>query len=98
MVLCSTLLSVSTSIGRTCITDLQLSVGGAGAGGALLGLGQSVTAVGRVIAPLLSGVAQEVSPCAPPGLGAALALAAVIIMSLNRPHSGSDGSDRLKSE
>nr|XP_031547826.1 major facilitator superfamily domain-containing protein 9 isoform X2 [Vicugna pacos] len=98
MVLCSTLLSVSTSIGRTCITDLQLSVGGAGAGGALLGLGQSVTAVGRVVAPLLSGVAQEVSPCGPPGLGAALALAAVIIMSLNRPHSGSNGSDRLKSE
>ncbi|XP_039696057.1 major facilitator superfamily domain-containing protein 9 isoform X2 [Pteropus medius] len=98
VILSSTLLSFSTAIGRTCITDLQLTVGGAQASGTLIGVGQSVTAVGRVIAPLLSGVAQEVSPCGPPSLGAALALVAVFIMSLNKPHYGGDRSDQLKSE
>ncbi|KAL4694469.1 hypothetical protein H8957_002438 [Semnopithecus entellus] len=98
VVLSSTLLSFSTAIGRTCITDLQLTVGGAQASGTLIGVGQSVTAVGRIIAPLLSGVAQEVSPCGPPGLGAALALVAIFIMSLNKPHSSSDRNGKLKSE
>lgn len=98
VVLSSTLLSFSTAIGRTCITDLQLTVGGAQASGTLIGVGQSVTAVGRIIAPLLSGVAQEVSPCGPPSLGAALALVAIFIMSLNKPRYGGDRSDRLKSE
>lgn len=98
VVFSSTLLSFSTAIGRTCITDLQLTVGGAQASGTLIGMGQSVTAVGRVIAPLLSGVAQEVSPCGPPSLGAALALVAIIVMSVSRPRCGGDGSDKLKSE
>ncbi|XP_066123989.1 major facilitator superfamily domain-containing protein 9 isoform X4 [Saccopteryx bilineata] len=91
----STLLSFSTAIGRTCITDLQLTAGGPQAKGTLIGVGQSVTAVGRVITPLLSGVAQEVSPCGPPSLGAALVFVAIFIMSLNKPRSGGDG---LKSE
>lgn len=98
VVLSSTLLSFSTAIGRTCITDLQLTVGGAQASGTLIGVGQSVTAVGRIIAPLLSGVAQEVSPCGPPSLGAALALVAIFIMSLNKPHSSGDRNGKLKSE
>lgn len=98
VVVSSTLLSFSTAIGRTCITDLQLSAGGAQTRGALIGMGQSVTAVGRIIAPLLSGVAQEVSPCGPPSLGAVLALVAIFIMSLNKPRCGGDQSDRLKSE
>ncbi|XP_019609456.2 major facilitator superfamily domain-containing protein 9 isoform X2 [Rhinolophus sinicus] len=98
VVLSSTLLSFSSAIGRTCITDLQLTVGGARASGTLIGVGQSVTAVGRIAAPLLSGVAQEVSPCGPPSLGAALALVAIFIMSLNNPRRGGTGSDRLKSE
>lgn len=97
-VACSVLLSFSTAIGRTCITDLQLTVGGVRAGGSLLGMGQSVTAVGRVLAPILSGVAQEVSPCGPPGLGAALGFVAVVIMSRNRPQSSGQGDDELKSE
>lgn len=94
----SLLLSFSTALGRTCITDLQLAAGGAQAKGTLIGVGQSVTAVGRVIAPVLSGVAQEFSPCGPPSLGAALALVAVFIMLLNKPRFGGDGSGRLKSE
>ncbi|XP_045684320.1 major facilitator superfamily domain-containing protein 9 isoform X2 [Phyllostomus hastatus] len=94
----STLLAFSTAIGRTCITDLQLTVGRAHARGTLIGLGQSVTAVGRVMAPILSGVAQEVSPCGPPSLGAALTLVAVFIMSLNKSRYGGDRTDRLKSE
>ncbi|XP_059514911.1 major facilitator superfamily domain-containing protein 9 isoform X3 [Myotis daubentonii] len=92
----SMLLSFSTALGRTCITDLQLAAGGAQAGGTLIGVGQSVTAVGRVMAPLLSGVAQEFSPCGPPSLGAALALVAVCIMLLNKPRYGGDRSGRLK--
>ncbi|XP_008062970.1 major facilitator superfamily domain-containing protein 9 [Carlito syrichta] len=98
VVFSSTLLSFSTAIGRTCITDLQLTVGGAQASGTLIGMGQSVTAVGRIVAPLLSGVAQEVSPCGPPSLGAALALVAVVIMSRNKPRSHGGRSDILKSE
>ncbi|XP_032980975.1 major facilitator superfamily domain-containing protein 9 isoform X2 [Rhinolophus ferrumequinum] len=98
VVLSSTLLSFSTAIGRTCITDLQLTEGGARSSGTLIGVGQSVTAVGRIVAPLLSGVAQEVSPCGPPSLGAALALVAIFVMSLNSPRRGGTGSDRLKSE
>ncbi|KAL1771326.1 major facilitator superfamily domain-containing protein 9 [Sigmodon hispidus] len=90
VVFSSTLLSFSTTIGRTCITDLQLSVGGAQASGTVIGVGQSVTAVGRIIAPLLSGVAQEFSPCGPPSLGTALALVAILIMSLKRPHASRD--------
>ncbi|XP_017655406.2 major facilitator superfamily domain-containing protein 9 isoform X2 [Nannospalax galili] len=98
VVFSSTLLSFSTNIGRTCITDLQLSVGGAQASGTVIGMGQSVTAMGRIIAPLLSGVAQEVSPCGPPSLGTVLALVAIFIMSLNKPHSAGDGSEKRKSE
>lgn len=98
VVISSTFLSFSTNIGRTCITDLQLSVGGAQASGTVIGVGQSVTAVGRIIAPLLSGVAQEVSPCGPPSLGTALALVAIFIMSLNKPHSTGDGREKQKSE
>lgn len=98
VVLSSTLLSFSTSIGRTCITDLQLTMGGTQASGTLIGMGQSVTAVGRIIAPLLSGVAQEVSPCGPPILGAALALVAIFIMSLNKYRAGGDRSGKLKHE
>ncbi|XP_066239824.1 major facilitator superfamily domain-containing protein 9-like [Saccopteryx leptura] len=85
----------STAIGRTCIRDLQLTAGGPQAKGTLIGVGQSVTAMGRVINPLLPGLAQEVSPCGPPSLGAALLFVAVFIMSLNKPHYGGDG---LKSE
>ncbi|XP_053445674.1 major facilitator superfamily domain-containing protein 9 isoform X2 [Nycticebus coucang] len=98
VVFSSTLLSFSTAIGRTCITDLQLTVGGVQASGTLIGVGQSVTAVGRIIAPLLSGVAQEVSPCGPPSLGVVLALVAIFIMSLNKPCSRGNMSDKLKSE
>ncbi|XP_034377905.1 major facilitator superfamily domain-containing protein 9 [Arvicanthis niloticus] len=98
VVVSSTLLSFTTSIGRTCITDLQLSVGGAQTSGTVIGVGQSVTAVSRILAPLLSGVAQEISPCGPPSLGAALALVAILIMTLNRSSFSGEGSERLKRE
>lgn len=92
------LLAVSTTIGRTCLTHLQLRAGGPKAGGTLVGLGQSVTVMGRVAAPLLSGLAQELSPCGPPGFGAALALVAVCIMGRSQPRARSHVSDRLKQE
>uniref|UniRef100_A0A8C7WJC1 Major facilitator superfamily domain containing 9 n=1 Tax=Oncorhynchus mykiss TaxID=8022 RepID=A0A8C7WJC1_ONCMY len=85
VLLSSTFFAISTTIGRTCITDLELQKGGAHASGTLIGAGQSVTAVGRVLAPLLSGLAQEFSPCGPPSLGVGLALAAVALLLVRVP-------------
>lgn len=85
VLLSSTFFAISTTIGRTCITDLELQRGGVQASGTLIGAGQSVTAVGRVLAPLLSGLAQEFSPCGPPSLGVILALAAVGLLLIRIP-------------
>ncbi|XP_006000110.1 major facilitator superfamily domain-containing protein 9 [Latimeria chalumnae] len=86
VVLSASLFSISTTIGRTCVTDIELSQGGGKASGTLLGVGQSVTSVGRILAPLLSGIVQEFSPCGPPILGAVLALVAVLIMGTEQLH------------
>ncbi|XP_028656483.1 major facilitator superfamily domain-containing protein 9 [Erpetoichthys calabaricus] len=83
--LCATFFSISTTIGRTCITDLELRCGGTQASGTLIGAGQSIAALGRVAAPILSGFAQEFSPCGPPWLGAILALSAVMLMLFRIP-------------
>ncbi|KAA0716003.1 Major facilitator superfamily domain-containing protein 9 [Triplophysa tibetana] len=85
VLLSSTFFAISTSIGRTCITDLELQHGGVQSSGTLIGAGQSVTAVGRVLAPLLSGLAQEFSPCGPPSLGVVLALIAVGLLLVRTP-------------
>nr|XP_046260169.1 major facilitator superfamily domain-containing protein 9 [Scatophagus argus] len=85
VVLSSTFFAISTSIGRTCITDLELQRGSVQASGTLIGAGQSVTAIGRVLAPLLSGLAQEFSPCGPPSLGVILGLAAVMLLLFRIP-------------
>ncbi|KAM9851043.1 major facilitator superfamily domain-containing protein 9 [Aulostomus maculatus] len=85
VLLSSTFFAISTTIGRTCITDLELQRGGVQASGTLIGAGQSVTAVGRVLAPLLSGLTQEFSPCGPPSLGVVLALAAVGLLLIRIP-------------
>ncbi|CAI5655691.1 major facilitator superfamily domain-containing protein 9 isoform X3 [Oreochromis niloticus] len=85
VLLTSTFFAISTTIGRTCITDLELERGGVQASGTLIGAGQSVTAVGRILAPLLSGLAQEFSPCGPPSLGVVLALAAVALLLIRIP-------------
>ncbi|KAI1885360.1 hypothetical protein AGOR_G00219340 [Albula goreensis] len=94
VLLTSTFFAISTTIGRTCITDLELRRGGTQASGTLIGAGQSVTAVGRILAPLLSGVAQEFSPCGPPSLGVVLALAAVLLLRVRM--SKWDGRGRVK--
>uniref|UniRef100_UPI0037E98BC9 major facilitator superfamily domain-containing protein 9 n=1 Tax=Semicossyphus pulcher TaxID=241346 RepID=UPI0037E98BC9 len=85
VLLTSTFFAISTCIGRTCITDLELQRGGVQASGTLIGAGQSVTAVGRILAPLLSGLTQEFSPCGPPSLGVVLALLAVVVMIVRIP-------------
>lgn len=97
VLLTSTFFAISTTIGRTCITDLELRRGGAQASGTLIGAGQSVTAVGRVLAPLLSGLAQELSPCGPPSLGVLLALAAVGLLMVRIPKWDSKGRTKDKS-
>ncbi|XP_074839361.1 major facilitator superfamily domain-containing protein 9 isoform X2 [Carettochelys insculpta] len=98
VVLSSTFLAFSTTVGRTCITDLELSLGGKQASGTLIGVGQSVTSVGRIIAPLLSGIAQEFSPCGPPSFGAGLALVAILIMLMNTPRYCNGRNPKLKSD
>lgn len=85
VLLTSTFFSISTNIGRTCVTDLELQRGGLQASGTLIGAGQSVTSVGRIVAPLLSGLTQEFSPCGPPSLGVILALAAVALLLIRIP-------------
>lgn len=86
VVLSSTFFAISTSVGRTCITVLELQRGGsARASGTLIGAGQSVTAVGRIMAPLLSGLTQEISPCGPPTLGVLLALTALVLLLVRTP-------------
>lgn len=99
VLLTSTFFAISTTIGRTCITDLELQRGGVQASGTLIGAGQSVTAVGRILAPLLSGLAQEFSPCGPPSLGVVLALAAVGLLLIRIPtwdRRGMTKTDKLR--
>ncbi|XP_050187633.1 major facilitator superfamily domain-containing protein 9 isoform X1 [Myiozetetes cayanensis] len=98
VILSSTFLAFSTTIGRTCIIDLELTIGGNEASGTLLGVGQSVTSVGRIVAPLLSGIAQEFSPCGPPSLAVGLALVAILIMNANKQKYCSHGNVKLKNQ
>lgn len=86
VLLSSTFFAISTSVGRTCITDLELQRGSSvRASGTLIGAGQSVTAIGRILAPLLSGFTQEISPCGPPSLGVLLALTALVLQLVRTP-------------
>lgn len=99
VLLTSTFFAISTTIGRTCITDLELQRGGVQASGTLIGAGQSVTAVGRILAPLLSGLAQEFSPCGPPTVGVVLAFAAVGLLLVRIPtwdKRGMKTTDKLR--
>ncbi|KAM8821028.1 major facilitator superfamily domain-containing protein 9 [Eudromia elegans] len=98
VILSSTFLAFSTTVGRTCIIDLELGFGGNQASGAILGVGQSVTSVGRIMAPLLSGIAQEFSPCGPPSVGVGLALVAILLMNMNKPKYCGNGKVRLKTQ
>ncbi|XP_003224333.2 major facilitator superfamily domain-containing protein 9 [Anolis carolinensis] len=93
----STFLAFSTTVGRTCITDLELTLGGNEASGLLIGIGQSVSAVGRIVSPLISGIAQEFSPCGPPLLGGLLGFVAVLIMIMNKSRYSGTRSTKLKS-
>ncbi|XP_077436409.1 major facilitator superfamily domain-containing protein 9 isoform X2 [Vanacampus margaritifer] len=95
VLLTSTFFAISITVGRTSITDLELRRGGARASGTLIGAGQSVTAVGRVLAPLLSGVTQEFSPCGPPTLGVLLALVAVGVLLVRIPKWNKTGTTKM---
>lgn len=102
VLLTSTFFAISTTIGRTCITDLELrrgtGPGGSRASGTLIGAGQSVTAVGRVLAPLLSGLAQELSPCGPPSLGVVLAIAAAGLLLARIPKWETDAAVKARTK
>uniref|UniRef100_A0A8D0BFY2 Major facilitator superfamily domain containing 9 n=1 Tax=Salvator merianae TaxID=96440 RepID=A0A8D0BFY2_SALMN len=97
VILSSTFLAFSTTIGRTCITDLELTLGGDQASGMLIGVGQSVSAIGRIVAPLLSGFAQEFSSSGPPILGTLLGSVAIFIMFFNKSRYSGFKSTKFKS-
>ncbi|XP_007883396.1 major facilitator superfamily domain-containing protein 9 [Callorhinchus milii] len=80
VVFCTTVFNFSTTIGSMCTTAMELSRDESQARGTLIGAGQSVTAVSRILASILSGIVQEFNVCGPPKLGAALALLAIFIM------------------
>ncbi|XP_044142698.1 major facilitator superfamily domain-containing protein 9 [Bufo gargarizans] len=98
VVLSSTFLAFSTSIGRTCIVDLELTLGQKHGSGTLIGVGQSVTSVGRIVVPLFSGIAQEYSPCGPPQLGAVLALASIFLMYKSKSYYDGPANGKHKRE
>lgn len=98
VILSSTFLAFSTSIGRTCIVDLELTLGQKHGSGTLIGVGQSVTSVGRILVPLLSGIAQEYSPCGPPQLGAVLALASIFLMYKSKSYYDGSAQSKQKRE
>ncbi|XP_056412073.1 major facilitator superfamily domain-containing protein 9 isoform X2 [Hyla sarda] len=98
VILSSTFLAFSTSIGRTCIVDLELTLGHKHGSGTLIGVGQSVTSVGRILVPLFSGIAQEYSPCGPPQLGAVLALASIFLMYKSKSHYDGSALSKQKRE
>ncbi|XP_062982295.1 major facilitator superfamily domain-containing protein 9 [Elgaria multicarinata webbii] len=97
VILSSTFLAFSTTVGRTCTTDLELTLGGNQASGMLIGVGQSVSAVGRIVSPLLSGIAQEISPCGPAVVGGLLGLTTVLILVLNKSRFSGSRNTKLKS-
>ncbi|XP_066433896.1 major facilitator superfamily domain-containing protein 9 [Eleutherodactylus coqui] len=98
VILSSTFLAFSTSIGRICIVDLELTLGQKHGSGTLIGVGQSVTSVGRILVPLFSGIAQEYSPCGPPQLGAVLALASIFLMYKSKSHYDGTAQSKYKKE
>ncbi|XP_068124345.1 major facilitator superfamily domain-containing protein 9 isoform X3 [Hyperolius riggenbachi] len=98
VILSSTFLAFSTNIGRTCIVDLELTLGARHGSGTLIGVGQSVTSVGRILVPLISGIAQEYSPCGPPQLGAVLALASIFLMYKSRSRYSCSTHSKLKAD
>ena len=80
-----TLLSVTNSISRVCVTDISIRRGKLKNSGALLGISQSVASVSRSISPFLSGVMFTISPQAPAGAGVLLAITATALMIVKRP-------------
>ncbi|XP_075056299.1 major facilitator superfamily domain-containing protein 9 [Mixophyes fleayi] len=98
VILSSTFMAFSTNVGRTCIVDLELSLGEKHGSGTLIGVGQSVTSVGRILVPLFSGIAQEYSPCGPPQLGAVLALASIFLMYKSKSHYNGSTHSKCKRE
>ncbi|XP_075446542.1 major facilitator superfamily domain-containing protein 9 [Ascaphus truei] len=98
VVLSSTFLAFSTNVGRTCVVDLELTLGEKHGSGTLIGVGQSVTSVGRILVPLLSGIAQEYNPCGPPLLGALLALASIFLMYINKSRYSGSTHCKIKRE
>ncbi|XP_053311090.1 major facilitator superfamily domain-containing protein 9 [Spea bombifrons] len=98
VVLSSTFLAFSTTVGRTCVVDIELTQGNKHGSGTLIGVGQSVTSVGRIIVPLFSGIAQEYSPSGPPQIGAILALSSMFLMYKSKSRYSVDSGKRVKVE
>jgi predicted MFS family arabinose efflux permease len=86
LVLCTTPLSISSAVARVCSTNITITRATGAEIGALLGLGASVMSIGRMLAPFIGGLAQEVSVSGSTYLGAALAAAATLVLLLSPVH------------
>ncbi|XP_013401517.1 major facilitator superfamily domain-containing protein 9 isoform X2 [Lingula anatina] len=73
-------LAFSTAISRICVTSLTIQKGHRHDSGVLLGLGQSFTAMGRIISPTLASLSSEISVVAPNVISAACSFIVFILM------------------
>ncbi|XP_033740845.1 major facilitator superfamily domain-containing protein 9-like [Pecten maximus] len=76
------LLSFVTTNLRVASASLLASRAGTGGVGAVMGLGDTVMSVARMLSPLLSGMALEVSSSGPSLIGSVMAAVAVVVVSL----------------
>ena len=78
-VVCLVPLSFATSNLKICTLKLMLSRGGSDVSGAIIGMGNSVSSLGRAVGPSIVGVAQEVSSQASCNVSIVIALSAIIL-------------------
>ena len=76
-------LSLGSAVSRVCVTNLTYNRGNKEERGMLQGIGNSLTSMSRMLAPLLGGFAQEVSIYGPGLLGVGCASIAVVAIHLS---------------
>ncbi|XP_013388108.1 major facilitator superfamily domain-containing protein 9 [Lingula anatina] len=80
MVVIGTPLALSTSICRVIITNLIIEKGHEHDSAALLGVGQSIMSIGRIVAPVLAGFSSEFSVVAPNLISASCSFIAFLML------------------
>lgn len=75
-------LAVSSAVSRVCLTNLTFRRSRKDEKGVILGVGNSLLSLARMISPALGGFVQEISAYAPGSIGATIAATGVLIMIL----------------